>query len=41
MTIELLIYPAPVFLAVTPTAKFIERQSDVLHGPTFASATFG
>ena len=33
MTIELLIYPGLVFLAVTLTAKLIERQSDVLYGP--------
>jgi hypothetical protein len=29
MTIEILIYPVLVFLAVTLTAKLIERQSDV------------
>ena len=28
-----MIYPALVFLAVTLTAKLIERQSDVLYGP--------
>jgi hypothetical protein len=33
MTIEILIYPGLVFLAVTLTAKLIERQSDVLYGP--------
>ena len=33
MTIEILIYPALVFLAVTMTAKLIERQRDVLYGP--------
>lgn len=33
MTIEILIYPTLVFLAVTLTAKLIERQSDVLYGP--------
>jgi hypothetical protein len=33
MTIEILIYPALVFFAVTLTAKLIERQSDVLYGP--------
>jgi hypothetical protein len=33
MTIEILIYPALVFLAVTLTAKLIERQGDVLYGP--------
>jgi hypothetical protein len=33
MTIELLIYPGLVFLAVTLTAKLIERQGDVLYGP--------
>ena len=33
MTIEILIYPALVFLAVTLTAKLIERQNDVLYGP--------
>lgn len=33
MTIELLVYPSLVFLAVTLTAKFVERQSDVLYGP--------
>ena len=33
MTIEILVYPALVFLAVTLAAKFIERESDVLYGP--------
>jgi hypothetical protein len=33
MTIELLVYPVLVFLAVTLTAKLIERRSDVLYGP--------
>ena len=33
MTIELIVYPALVFLAVTLTAKLIERQNDVLYGP--------
>jgi len=33
MTIEILIYPALVLLAVTLTAKLIERQGDVLYGP--------
>jgi len=33
MTIEILIYPALVFFAVTLTAKLIERQRDVLYGP--------
>ena len=33
MTIEILIYPGLVFLAVTLTAKLIERQGDVLYGP--------
>jgi hypothetical protein len=33
MTIEFLVYPILVFLAVTLTAKFIERQGDVLYGP--------
>jgi len=33
MTMEILIYPALVFLAVTLTAKLIERQGDVLYGP--------
>ncbi len=33
MTIELLIYPALVFVAVTTAAKLIERERDVLYGP--------
>ncbi len=33
MTIELLVYPALGYLAVTLTAKLIERQGDVLYGP--------
>jgi hypothetical protein len=33
MTIEFLVYPILVFLAITLTAKLIERQSDVLYGP--------
>jgi hypothetical protein len=33
MTIEFLVYPILVFLAVTLTAKLIERQRDVLYGP--------
>ena len=33
MTIEILVYPALVFLAVTLTAKLIEREGDVLYGP--------
>jgi hypothetical protein len=33
MTIEILIYPTLVFLAVALTAKLVERQSDVLYGP--------
>jgi hypothetical protein len=33
MTIEILVYPALVFLAVTMTTKLIERQRDVLYGP--------
>jgi hypothetical protein len=31
--IELLAYPATAFLAVALTAKFIERERDVLYGP--------
>jgi hypothetical protein len=31
--IELLAYPASAFLAVSLTAKLIERQRDVLYGP--------
>jgi hypothetical protein len=33
MTIEILVYPTFAFLAVTMTAKLIERQRDVLYGP--------
>ena len=33
MSIELLIYPTLVFVAVTTAAKLIERQGDVLYGP--------
>jgi hypothetical protein len=33
MTIEILIYPGLVFLAVTMAAKLIERRFDVLYGP--------
>lgn len=33
MTIEILVYPGLVFLAVALTAKFIERRNDVLYGP--------
>ncbi len=33
MTIEILIYPILVFLAVTLTAKLIKRRRDVLYGP--------
>lgn len=33
MTIEFLVYPTLAFLAVTLTAKLIERQRDVLYGP--------
>ena len=33
MTIEILIYPTLVFLAVALAAKLIERQGDVLYGP--------
>jgi hypothetical protein len=32
MTIDFLAYPALVFLAVSMTAKLIERQRDVLYG---------
>lgn len=31
--IEIIVYPALVFLAVTLTAKLIEREGDVLYGP--------
>ena len=33
MTIEFIIYPGLVFLAVTLAAKLIERRNDVLYGP--------
>jgi hypothetical protein len=33
MTIEILICPTLVFLAVALTAKLVERQRDVLYGP--------
>ncbi len=33
MTIEILIYPGLVFLAVALIAKVIERRRDVLYGP--------
>jgi hypothetical protein len=33
MTIEILIYPALVFVVATTAAKLIERQGDVLYGP--------
>jgi hypothetical protein len=33
MTIEFLVYPMLAFLAVTLTAKLVERQRDVLYGP--------
>jgi hypothetical protein len=33
MTIELFVYPTLAFLAVTLTAKLIERRRDVLYGP--------
>ena len=33
MTIEILVYPGLVFLAVALTAKLIERRRDVLYGP--------
>ena len=33
MTIEILIYPALVFVAVTMAAKLVEREGDVLYGP--------
>lgn len=31
--IELFVYPASVFLAISLIAKLIERQRDVLYGP--------
>jgi hypothetical protein len=33
MTIELVVYPGLIFLAVTLAAKLIERRNDVLYGP--------
>jgi hypothetical protein len=33
MTIEILVYPGLVFLAVALIAKLIERRNDVLYGP--------
>ena len=33
MTIEIHVYPTLAFLAVGMTAKFIERERDVLYGP--------
>jgi hypothetical protein len=33
MTIEFLVYPGLVLLAVTLAAKLIERRNDVLYGP--------
>ena len=36
--IELLAYPATAFLAVTLTAKLVERQRDVLYGPISGAA---
>jgi hypothetical protein len=33
MTIDFLVYPMLVFLAVAPAAKLIEHQRDVLYGP--------
>ncbi len=33
MTIDILIYPALVFIAAAASAKLIERQGDVLYGP--------
>lgn len=36
MTIEILIYPALVFIVATTAAKLIERQNDVLYGPYIA-----
>jgi hypothetical protein len=39
MTIEFLVYPILAFLAVTLTAKLIERQSDVLYGPYIQGRT--
>ena len=36
MTIEIIIFPGLVFLAVTLAAKLIERRNDVLYGPYMA-----
>jgi len=36
MTIEIIIFPGVVFLAVTFAAKLIERRNDVLYGPYIA-----
>jgi hypothetical protein len=36
MTIEIIIFPGLVFLAVTLAAKLIERRDDVLYGPYIA-----
>lgn len=33
MTIEIIVFPGLVFLAVTLAAKLYERRSDVLYGP--------
>jgi hypothetical protein len=33
MTIEIIVFPGLVFLAVTLAAKLIERRNDVLYGP--------
>ncbi len=33
MTIELIVFPGLIFLAVTLAAKLHERRSDVLYGP--------
>ena len=33
MTIEIIVFPGMVFLAVTLAAKLIERRNDVLYGP--------
>jgi hypothetical protein len=37
MTIEIIVFPGLVFLAVTLTVKLIERRSDVLYGPYIQS----
>ena len=36
MTIEIIVVPGLVFLAVTLAAKLIERRKDVLYGPYIA-----